>query len=162
VSRISYSDEEDYPGQFDLWRANLRRSLKGRNGRRALRDLEAALLALPDKRLIADHLAANGQVCAVGAIVTHRKVSLGQAREAVLRELEGEPREDDCEEWDDCDDMGETEEVGVANGIPRLVAWRLVELNDMELARFTPEERYEKVLAWARKHLTVAEAPHAG
>lgn len=42
--RISYSDEEDHPGQFELWQANVTRSLKGKNGQRALRELESALL----------------------------------------------------------------------------------------------------------------------
>lgn len=43
--RISYSDEEDSPGQFALFQANCRRSLQGKKGQAALRELEAALLA---------------------------------------------------------------------------------------------------------------------
>lgn len=41
--RISYSDEEDYSGQFDLWQANCRRSLKGKRGQEELRALRKAL-----------------------------------------------------------------------------------------------------------------------
>lgn len=151
MSRTSYSDDEYFPGQFALWRANVNRSLAGARGQAALRDLEAALLALPEKRLIADDVAKGGEVCAVGALVAHRKVSLGQAREDVLKELGGEPRD---EEWEDGDEEGETEAIGVEAGIPRLVAWRLVELNDMDLECASPEQRYEKVLAWTRRRLT--------
>jgi hypothetical protein len=46
-----------------------------------------------------------------------------------------------------------TDDVATGYGIPRLVAWRLVELNDMQLDRETPEERYEKVLKWVENRL---------
>ena len=70
------------------------------------------------------------------------------------------------------------EAIGVQFGLPRLVAWKVVELNDIlldtvwevmhgpvkpgygtykggiELIRdMTPEERYEKVLAWVRARI---------
>lgn len=151
MSRINYSEEEDFPGQFALWTQNVERSLAGKDGQRALRDLEAALLALSAPRLVYGRLSKDGEVCAVGAVVLQRKVSLGQAREAVLREMEDPARE--REKWEDEDDEGETEAAGVAVGIPRLVAWRLVALNDIDLDYCTPEQRYEKVLAWTRKHL---------
>jgi hypothetical protein len=61
--RISFSDEEEIPSQFALWQANCRRSLKGKRGQAALRELEAALLALPSKRLIAEEFSnADGDV----------------------------------------------------------------------------------------------------
>ena len=47
--RVSYSEEENYPGQFDLWQANCKRSRQGKKGQVALRELKAALLAMPDK-----------------------------------------------------------------------------------------------------------------
>ncbi len=73
MSRISYSDEEDVPGQFALFQANCRRSLQGKAGQIALRELEAALLALPDKRLIAEKLIdADGEVCAIGALAKYK------------------------------------------------------------------------------------------
>ena len=47
MARIAYSDDEDFPGQFGMWQANCDRSFSGRAGRSVLRELEAALLALP-------------------------------------------------------------------------------------------------------------------
>ena len=192
MARISYSEEEDYPGQFFLWQANVARSLKGKKGQAALRDLEAALLALPEKKLIPYHLTRKGDVCTTGALVAHRMVTLGQARDAALAELEDEttgcgniwcghsksnhtPGCKGCaswvskghswakpcpvwtepdDDWDAEDDEGEAEDFAQKYGVPRLVAWKLVELNDMQLEFVTPEERYDRVLKWTQDWLS--------
>jgi hypothetical protein len=117
-----------------------------------LRDLEAALLALPAKRLIANHLAKDGEVSAVGALIAHRKASwLGREREEILRELQDDREPDEWGEFED--DGGETVDAGVAVGVPEVLAWRIVGLNDQDLDYCTPDQRYEKVLSWTRKHL---------
>ena len=154
--RINYAEEEDRPGQFALWNANCRRSINGKAGQRELRELEAALLALPEKRLIRDLLQDDeGGVCAIGCYAKHKGVDLSKF-----------------------DPEDESDEVGIAAGMPRLVAWQLVALNDITLDTvwevahgpvqrghgvykggialvrdMTPEERYEKVLAWVRNAL---------
>lgn len=157
--RISYSDEEDIPGQFALWQANCRRSLQGKKGQVALRELEAALLALPDKRLIANHLKdADGEVCALGALAKHKGHDIPP------------PLKD---EWGYYDDDTEIEEFGVSLGMPRLVAWKVVEKNDIAIDGYyvnlpgpyrwfqeqqrlrayvpvTPEMCYAKMLAWVQ------------
>ena len=62
MSRYSgYDDDEDFPGQFEMYQANLRRAIKGKRGRKFLAELRAALLALPQARLI------EGAMCTVGA-----------------------------------------------------------------------------------------------
>jgi hypothetical protein len=135
--RINITDEEDFPGQFGLWQANCDRSIQGKPGQAVLRELETALLALSEKRLIADELEdADGEVCAIGALVRHRGV-----------EIKSDPEE--------------MEEVGVELGMPRLVAWKVVQVNDDidyryvgdKRVDYTPEERYEKMLAWTQKQL---------
>jgi hypothetical protein len=63
--------------------------------------------------------------------------------------------------WGDEDEEGTTEAAAVEVGVPRLVAWRLVELNDMDLDRETPEERYAKVLAWVEKRLELGAKDNA-
>jgi hypothetical protein len=161
MSRIGYSEEEDYPGQFELWQANCRRSLNGRAGQAVLRRLEAALLALPEKRLIADALQdAEGDVCALGAIARHEGVPM--------------PRDEFADEevygTEDMEEFGEK-----CLSMPPLVAWKIVCLNDEELSvvtlvtsegpyrwpaekpkewiAITPERRYEQVLNWTRKQM---------
>lgn len=82
MSRETYSDDYDEQ-QAILWNANLTRSKRGRRGRAALLELRKALLALPHKRLIRNRLAANGDVCTVGALVLMRKAKeLGSVDEA--------------------------------------------------------------------------------
>jgi hypothetical protein len=166
--RISYSDEEETPGQFGLWQANCRRSLKGRKGQAALRRLEAALLAMPEKALRSGKLVANdGSVCAIGALAR-----------AEGKLPEPEPIYGDFED-DDVDDTAEwaTDHLDM----PNLVAWKVVEQNDIqcdtkwvrlegpvrtawehdhkwphglyEIVPVPPEERYERVLAWVQAQL---------
>jgi len=127
VSRISYCDEEDFPGQFDLWQGNCERSLRGKKGQEELGELRAALLDLPDKRLLHKALEdEEGGVCAIGAYGKRKGVDLSKF---------------------DLDT--DTDEVGIVGGMPRLVAWKVVEMNDFQFDRhFTPEQRYEKMLAW--------------
>lgn len=146
--RINYSDEEDRPGQFDLWQANCRRSLNGRAGQAALRELEAELMAMPERRLIADDLAADGEVCAVGALMKRRLVTAGAEPTAAQARLE----DLNDSEWES--DYVAAQETRV----PRLVAWKLVELNDIELEGMTPEARYSAVLEWVRGQITAAAA----
>lgn len=159
--RIGYSEDEDYPGQFGLWQGNCARSLKGKAGQATLRELEAALLALPSKRLIAKSLVdAHGEVCAIGA----------------LAEFKGEIT-------DDMIGQGEydMEAIGIELGMPRLVAWKIVEMNDLQFSgqdllfaegpyrwpaeqpyayvEVTPEQRYERMLAWVREQLSTEVQP---
>lgn len=169
--RLNWSDDESFPGQFRIWQANCRRSLRGKAGQKALRRLEAALLAMPEKALIAGKLVnSNAEVCAIGA--------LAKAEGALPDPDEWPADEDD----DDEDDTAEFAEEKL--GFPHLVAWKVVEQNDIindvvwELAHgplnrhqpayrgpdgngyglahirpVTPEERYERVLAWVRKEI---------
>lgn len=155
--RISYSDEEDFSGQYALWDANCGRSMRGRLGQRELRELETALMALSEKRLIKDALEDDhGGVCAIACYAKHKGVDLSKF-----------------------DPEYDNDDVGVAAGMPRLVAWSVVALNDITLDTvwevadgplnrwdatykggialvrdMTPEERYERVLAWVRERLS--------
>lgn len=154
MARINYSDEEDWDGQFELWNANIERSVHGKKGQWALRELEAALLALPRPRLVRNALADDGDVCAVGCLVLALRVKRGDDRAAVLAELEAS----------DPDDDEAAQRMAEPFGIPHLVGWKLVELNDIECearwddlhkmrVEMTPEERYAHILAWVRSHL---------
>lgn len=123
--RISYSEDENFPGQFELWQANCERSLRGKHGQEELKELRAALLAMPDKRLIYGLLEADGEVCAIGAYARHKGLDLSKY-----------------------DPEDATDEVGIEAGMPTLVAWKVVEMNDMELSHLSPEVRYERMLKW--------------
>lgn len=160
MTRIGYKEDEDYPGEHNLWQANCRRSLSGQRGQAALRELESALLALPTKRLIAERLDDGTDCCAIGAVVRQRGL---------------DPNEFDEEAM---------EEVGEDLGFPRLVAWKVVEANDIDNEDYTlwapgpnrydawgytpgyqlsvavtPEERYDAMLKWIRSRLSPISPP---
>lgn len=136
MNRISYCDEEGWPGQFDLWQANCLRSLRGKQGQKELLVLQEALLALPEKRLIHGSLVdEDGEVCAIGAYAKAKGLDIQSF----------DPEE-------------ETDAVGIQAGMPRLVAWKVVEINDFQLhSHFTPEERYTKMLAWVERQLSTEQ-----
>jgi hypothetical protein len=224
VSRIGYSDGEDYPGQFELWRSNMGRSLRGKRGVQALRDLLAALSWLPEKRLIRDHLVRDGDFCATGALVAYRiqakdptldidaaakrvavyiKPNCAQCGDRYGSHLDGpctdcparierhrEYRRNSttmnslglpyafeqgptlwdsiCQEYvqgrvfeDDADEEGVAEDAAVRHGVPRMVAWAIVEQNDgmefLDSDKRTPEQRYDDLLQWTRTQLSRAE-----
>ena len=176
MSRINYSeDEEDYPGQYALWQANCRRSIRGAEGQRVMREMEVALLALPSKRLIQNAVSLSGEVCAVGAYVAAQKAKAGGSIHDAIAALESECGDEETQRYD------ETDALGIEYGMPRLVAWKLVALNDIEIDSYiyvtaegpnqepyhpayysagvrqrvpvTPEHRYQQVLAWVRSQI---------
>lgn len=123
--------DEDFPGQCALYQANCDRSVHGKQGQKSLRELEQALLALPDKRLIADELETQeGEVCAIGALKRFKGIEHVQHDPEVDMDM-----------------------IGVELGMPRLVAWSVVALNDHEYDYMTPEQRYTAMLNWVQHQL---------
>lgn len=144
--RLDDCREEEFPGEYALFQANVRRAVAGKRGRAALLELEQALLALPSKRLIANHLVHDGEVCAVGAAILHRKMQHGATLDDALAAIT--KIQDDAWEWD------VTVEAGRAHAaLPYMVAWRCVELNDYQFVYATPEQRYKCMLTWVRDRL---------
>lgn len=85
MSRSGYSD--DFDGWASIrWRGAVTSAIKGKRGQAALREILAALDALPDKRLVADSLAtAEGDYCTLGA--------LGRARGLDMAHIDPEDRQ---------------------------------------------------------------------
>lgn len=69
MSRSGYSD--DYGWQTLKWRGQVASAIRGKRGQAFLRELLAALEAMPEKRLIADDLIREGEVCALGCAAVH-------------------------------------------------------------------------------------------
>lgn len=74
MSRFHEGDGEN-PIQY-VWSGNVERILRGKRGQRILRELCEALLALPERRLIANKLEnkRTGEVCTIGALAKYRGV----------------------------------------------------------------------------------------
>ena len=133
MSRSGFSD--DYDGDnpsYLLWPSIIRRSIKGKRGQAFLTALRDALEAMPDKRLIAGELEADGAVCAIG--------SLGKARGVDMKQLDPE----------------DSKAVGKAFNIAPALAREIVFENDDDFSmrpNETPEQRYTRMLDWVRQHI---------
>lgn len=80
MSRSGYSDDGDiYMWDLIRYRGQVASAIKGKRGQAFLRDLLAALDAMPEKRLIADDLQdERGDVCTIGALGARRGHDLTQ------------------------------------------------------------------------------------
>ena len=162
MSRINEDWEPDcIEDELRGWafQGNIRRAVAGKKGRKFLIELEAALLALPEKRLASGAMAASegmggfdgkpivatGDVCALGAVAVARALAAGKSRQAVLREL-AEKFDPEEQAWT------LTTEAAHYLKICHPLAYAVVYQNDVSSAQ-TPEKRYENVLAWVQRKL---------
>lgn len=146
MARFYSEEDEDFPGQAELWQANCERSLKGKKGQASLRDLEAALLALPSPRLIAGELQNKaGEVCAIGALAKFK----GHECPIVAYGLD----EFGDTEIDPIDVESATIDLAKTLGVPRMVAIAVAAENDAAWVKLDSEQRYQRVLAWVRQEI---------
>ena len=141
MSRSNYSDDCE---NLELWRGNVERTIKGKRGQALMKELEAALVALPDKALISDDMARpdDDSVCALGAVALKRGLDKGQDRLTVLKEI-AEKFPEGCEAEELADDFK----------ISSMLVREITYVND-ELERHeTPKQRYERVLKWVREQI---------
>lgn len=142
---------------YALWQHNLWAALKGKRGQAALREVRDALLALPDKRLIAgaacevkwddNDRPEKAEFCLIGAYAFHKRVKGGEAPEKVIEELAAIESE-----W-------ETQDAGRKVGLVGTLAWELAYRNDEEYAGLTPEQRYAETLTWVESQIQSPPSP---
>ncbi len=143
MSRSGYSDDYD-TWDWIRWRDAIASAIRGKRGQRLLLELEAALLALPEKNLCAYDFAnpSTGQVCALGAVALKRRVDKGASIAGALREIaEKFPEDAEAEVIAD--------EIGVADAMVKEITW----VNDEDLEDATPERRYQGILEWVRSNI---------
>lgn len=153
MSRFNFDGEEWFPNQGWLWEQSLTNAVNSKRGQQVLKDLEAALLEMPEKKLIANRIASpEGDVCAVGALHLYRRTKAGEDRAAVLSEI-ATPDPDLADVWRDADDELRTMDIGEQVGVARTLAWEIGFLNDETLHKMTPGARYDAVLKWTRERI---------
>jgi len=171
MSRVDDYDGEGPYITAEMWQHNVQLALKGRKGQKALRELRDALLALPEKRLIARALCTAGKtrpeglddswrvrdfdeiidsqggagVCAVGAYAWHKKVKAGMEPTAAFESL---PMLADTDSG-----IYDTKMVGVEAGLTRTLAYEFAYLNDETYESLSPEERWIAFMVWIEKQL---------
>jgi hypothetical protein len=124
MSRSQYNDDIDN-WQLIKWRGMVASSIRGKRGQKFLSDLLVSLDAMPDKRLIANDLEADGDVCAIG--------SLGKARGLNMTAIDPE----------------DPPQVAAAFNIAECLAQEVVYENDEGAwMKETPEERWKRMRKW--------------
>lgn len=169
--------ESDSPVVY-LWDSVVRRALDGRRGQAALRELEAALVALPAKRLTDGTLFASRWVWDYGTLVGGRTAATEGWTEAEV--LTGDAcalgvlwkaRHPDTTDEDQMCIMETYHEPGGLHsmgnfgrdqmGLTFALASTIAEWNDGSLFKHdeTPEARYDRVLAWVRSEIRAGVGP---
>lgn len=86
MSRSGYSDDIEDMWALIRWRGAVNSAIKGKRGQQTLREIVAALDALPDKRLVSGSLVnPDGEFCTLGA--------LGRARGLDMEPIDPEDRQ---------------------------------------------------------------------
>jgi hypothetical protein len=133
MSRSGYSDDFDNNWVFIIWRGAVKSAIRGKRGQAFLREMLAALDALPYPALIANDIIRPGvaepsEVCAIGAVAQKRRLDVSEL------------------------DPDDYEGVAMTFGVAPALAREIVDLND-ELYHKTPEERFQFMRRWVIKNL---------
>jgi len=131
VSRSGYTDDYE---TIELYRRTVLNAVRGKRGQAFLRDLLAALDAMPSKRLIPHELVnESGEVCAIGSLGVQRGVDMSQI------------------------DALDRDSVAKAFGIAPSLAAEIEYLNDEWHAPETPEQRWARMRRWVERMLAGEE-----
>jgi hypothetical protein len=135
MSRSGYSDDIEDPLAWGRWRAQVRSAMRGKRGQAFLKEMLAAMDAMPEKVLHEDVLfTSGGEVCAMGAVVAARGLDVSGL------------------------DAHEPGDVGAALGIARQMAAEIAYMNDEANYRpETPEQRFWRMRAWIVEEIIAPE-----
>ena len=126
MSRSGYRDDYDYDGP-NPWPASVARSIKGKRGQNFLKELAAAMDAMPEKALITDELVtADGSCCTIGVVCKARGLDVSNV------------------------EVEDSEAVGEVVGISKYMASEIEYFNDEVCENQTPEERWVRMRAWVQ------------
>ena len=135
MSRHHYSDEcEDYWASI-RWRGAVRSAIRGKRGQAFLREMLAALDAMPEKRLVRGELVTDdGDVCAIGSVCRARGLDVSGIDETEPEEVAAA--------------------VGIAVALAREIAY---ENDDAVFFDETPEHRWQRIRNWIAREIASVE-----
>ena len=129
MSRSGYYDDGDLEQWPSIcWRGAVASAIKGKRGQSFLLEMWKAMQSLPERKLIAGELEADGAVCAIG--------SVGKARGMDMSKI----------------DPGDHEAVASAFGIPHSLACEIMFINDDSIGD-DPAKRFAEVKQWIEENL---------
>lgn len=148
MSRSGYSDDFDDHWSLVMWRGAVTSALKGRRGQAFLKEMLAAMDAMPAKRLAAHELAASD-------LVTCSHWGLFEAESVCAIGSVGKLRGVDMDRLDPEDYSS----VAGAFGIAQAMAQEIVFMNDEAgNHKETPEDRFARMRKWIDSEIRTAPA----
>ena len=155
MSRVNFDDYDE--DEYSDLRAfafgwNEKQALGGRKGQKFLREMEAALLALPRKELVANvFVAEDGGVCPLAALALKRSKDAGKTEDDALAEVRNLLSMEDA--FYDNSSYENCEYAAKALKTNRYMAYAVMYCADEQARKLNLSERYDAVLAWVRKNL---------
>ncbi len=132
MSRSGYCEDDD-DNTHGLWRGAVASAIRGKRGQAFLREMAAALDAMPVKELIdGDVVRDEGHVCAIGAVALARKMDVTKL------------------------DIEDGDSVGKAFGVSPSLAREIAFNNDDDFEQHgdrTPAERWTRMRSWVDRQL---------
>lgn len=131
MSRSGYVDDCDDDLMFGRWRAQVNNAIRGKRGQAFLKELAAAMDAMPEKILISDELIdEEGNCCAIGVVCKARGVDVSRV------------------DYDDPDAVGNA--VGIARQMAAEIEYHNDEYDD---GHETPEHRWQRMRKWVESKI---------
>jgi hypothetical protein len=129
LNRSGY-DDDGWCEPWDIirWRGAVSAAIRGKRGQAFLLEMWRAMQSLPEPKLIAEKLEADGAVCAIG--------SVGKARGVDMSKIDPEDHE----------------AVAEAFNIPHALACEIMYEND-DFRNEAPESRFARMKEWIEKKL---------
>lgn len=138
MSRSDYYDMDDQ-GALIRWRGAVASAIRGKRGQALLRDMIAALEAMPKRELVANQLECEDGVCALGAVGLARGIDMGNI------------------------DPEDSATVSSVFDIAEPLAREIVYTNDEACGSCEhPTLRFNRMLRWAKAHLREQSATQSG
>lgn len=153
AGRFSDGDDWDEWGWLNAgrWEHNVRTTFRGKRGQTMLAELEEALVAMPEHRLIfgdivrptlrcindEGDLETVVEACAIGAFALHKGITVVDIQRLYS------PDDDS------------TAELGKLCGMSYTMAWRIGQEND-DWPKLTPEQRWEHIVKWVHEQRVFA------
>jgi hypothetical protein len=136
MSRSGYSDDCENLG---LWRGAVRNAITGKRGQAFLREMAAALDAMPVKELIAgDIVRSDGNACAIGSVALARRM--------------------------DTSDLGDgsnqdyvAQRFGIARALAAEIAYENDECGGHWMQPETPAARWTRMRKWVSEQLRAVQ-----
>lgn len=139
MSRSGYSDEygEDFNNQLEFYRSAVDSAFAGKRGQAFMKDLLAALDAMPEKRLVPYAFETEeGEVCALGAVARVKNVELPKG------------------EMEDVNPYALGRKLNIAQCMVREIMFENDEAGDYYVTPGeTPEHRWERMRGWVMSHI---------